>query len=216
MSGPYTLFDRPKDLARFKEFLTARGCDVLAPTNPYELLRFKAAGRTNVAYTSARGKLSIVGPDMGPAAASFANGQAWTPAGENREQRMGTSKKRAIVKRLLERDGPCCFYCPHPLSEEDRTVEHLVPIAHGGTNRIGNMALSHAACNLEAGHLSVFEKIRLRESKRAKDNAWPTATPSPGRPAGSARPQDDGGAPSSPKAARPRPWPCSTPRGMKR
>ena len=164
--GAYTLFDKPADVERFKAFLSSRGCDVLAPTNPYELIRFKAAGRTNVAYTNSKGRLSIVGPDLGPAAASFANGQAWLPAGETREARVGSGKRRAIIRRLLERDGAGCFYCAQPLHDDDRTVEHLVPIAHGGTNRIGNMALCHAACNLEAGHLSVFEKIRLRESKR--------------------------------------------------
>lgn len=168
MTGAYALFDAPKQIGRFKEFLTARGCDVLAPTNPYELLRFKAAGRTNVVYRSERGKMSVVGPDVGPAAASFQNGQSWTPAGEKREHRMSTGKRRAIIKRLAERDGPGCFYCPDPLPEDDRTVEHLVSLAHGGTNRIGNLCLAHPACNAEAGHLSVFEKIKLREAKRAK------------------------------------------------
>lgn len=170
MTGAYALFDEDRQLARFKEFLTARGCDVLAPTNPYEVIRFKAAGRTNVVYRSERGKMSVVGPDIGPAAASFKNGQSWTPAGESRERRMGTGKKRATLRRLIERDGSGCFYCSHPTTEDDRTVEHLVPIAHGGTNRIGNLCLAHAACNLEAGHLSVFEKIKLRETKRAKEN----------------------------------------------
>jgi len=43
-------------LEAFKAFLSARGCEVMVPTNPYEILRFKRHGRTNVVYRKGSGK----------------------------------------------------------------------------------------------------------------------------------------------------------------
>lgn len=59
----------------------------------------------------------------------------------------------------------CCFLCWEALGE-DVTVEHLVPVSQGGTNHIGNKVLAHAECNQKMGHLSVMEKIRMREAIR--------------------------------------------------
>lgn len=166
MTGAFTLFDSPKRIEGFKAFLTARGCDVLAPTNEWELLRFKAAGRTNVVYTNSKRGIAVVGPDIAPAAASFVNGQSWKPAGAARKDALNSRRRRVLVARLIERDGTNCFCCGKPLGD-DATVEHLVSQAHGGPSRIGNLALAHAECNQAGGHLSVIEKIKLREQMHA-------------------------------------------------
>jgi 5-methylcytosine-specific restriction endonuclease McrA len=83
-----------------------------------------------------------------------------------------TYKKGLLARHkqnLIRRDGLLCFYCGEQESKRARdfrfTVEHLIPVAHGGHNAIENLALAHAICNEEAGSLSVMEKIKLRESK---------------------------------------------------
>lgn len=165
--GAYTLFDKPKQLQRFKAFLASNGCDILAPTNEWEILRFKAAGRTNIAYTSSRGRLSIVGRDLQDAASAFFASKPWRPAGEDdRPAKLRPKRRTATYKALIVRDGPGCFYCGKTMGE-DWTIEHLIPQTHGGNSRVGNLALAHYRCNADAGHLSVMEKIRLRESKQA-------------------------------------------------
>ena len=65
----------------------------------------------------------------------------------------------------MARDGDNCFFCRKPLAG-DLTVEHLVALAHGGPNHISNLVCAHAACNHEAGHLSVAEKVALALAKR--------------------------------------------------
>lgn len=63
---------------------------------------------------------------------------------------------------LIARDGNECFFCLSPLGQL-KSVEHLVPVAHGGPNHISNKFLAHPDCNRAAGHLSAPEKIRIRE-----------------------------------------------------
>lgn len=59
---------------------------------------------------------------------------------------------------LLARDGPTCHLCsesvdpdlrsPHPRSG---TVDHLVPIALGGSHSLDNVRLAHRSCNISRG-----------------------------------------------------------------
>jgi 5-methylcytosine-specific restriction endonuclease McrA len=51
------------------------------------------------------------------------------------------------------------------------TIEHLVPVAHGGPNHLSNCFLAHKRCNAAAGTLSAAEKVRLRDAMRAKRRA---------------------------------------------
>ncbi|PTR06400.1 MULTISPECIES: HNH endonuclease [unclassified Novosphingobium] len=143
--------------------VVAAGGERLAPTNPYEVARFRTLYGVGVIYRNARGK------------------QTWTPEAEMAQDhikakkgslapvvvvnRAGQAQRRSAVLRILERDGGDCFFCGLPLAD-DVTLEHLVPIAHGGPNHISNLVCAHAACNLEAGHLSVAEKVALAVCKR--------------------------------------------------
>jgi hypothetical protein len=55
-----------------------------------------------------------------------------------------------------------CFYCSLRL-RGDETWEHLVARAHGGSNRISNLRVTHAACNSLVGTLPVSVKLALSE-----------------------------------------------------
>lgn len=156
------LFD-PKRVDGFKAFLTACGCDVLEPTNEWEVIRFRAGRRLNVIYRSKRGDYSLVGDDITPALTSFRTGIEWRPV--PRGKRKSGRRRANLIATLLKRDGEDCFFCGKPLGA-DITVEELIPIASGGARNLANAALAHADCNKKAGHLSVVEKVRLREQMR--------------------------------------------------
>jgi len=148
-----------KKLPAIKNFLTARGAQVLDPTNEFEVLRFKAGSDTGVVYAKATGQLTIP-PLAGRALNAYLNqhtdkwrAQVPTPR---------KSRSNPVMQRLLKRDGDGCFLCRRPLGD-DMTIEHLVPLASGGPNHIANLALAHSDCNLRMGHLSVMEKVALRE-----------------------------------------------------
>ena len=88
----------------FITWLRREGAEVLAPTNPYEIARFRAHGGTHVVYTGRRGVSS--------------EGFAWTCFNafvENRHVNMGITKKQRngtlrTKCALLERDGDLCFF----------------------------------------------------------------------------------------------------------
>jgi hypothetical protein len=145
-------------LPAFREFLTARGAEVLEPTNEWEVVRFRAAGMTAIVYTNSRGGITADRVAR-QAMDAFVSGGTWSAG-------VATARVRrpADVRALLARDGDRCFLCREPLGE-DISVEHLVPVAVGGPNHLANKALAHGRCNLRMGHLSVMEKIALREKE---------------------------------------------------
>ena len=141
-----------KGLTAFKKRLIEAGGELLGPTNPYEVLRFRTAKGVGVIYSGRRGETW--------------NAEA-IAARDHLDQKLGSlapvavrgrRNDRATVSALLNRDGDACFFCANPLGG-DITVEHLVAVAHGGPNHISNLFLAHAPCNSEAGHKSAPEKI---------------------------------------------------------
>lgn len=145
-----------KRLDPLRSFLTARGAEVLEPTNEWELLRFRADRITHVVFTNKRGTLSA-NERTKHIINCFSAGKPWTAGVATPRRHHGTDERA-----LLKRDGDSCFLCRRPLGD-DVTIEHLVPVVHGGANHIANKALAHAGCNMRMGHMSVMEKIALRE-----------------------------------------------------
>lgn len=55
-------------------------------------------------------------------------------------------------KLVLWQRNPTCFYCKGLIDNwEISTIEHMVPLSKGGSNRNDNLALSHLECNQERG-----------------------------------------------------------------
>ncbi|MDP9652049.1 HNH endonuclease [Paraburkholderia caledonica] len=152
--------------AKFEAFLTERGAQILQPTNEWELLRFKTSRGTSVVYCNAKGGITPTG-ESDKAWAAFEKNGAWRGAPAPKKRQTGREKTLPLFNALLKRDGAGCFYCGGDTSEEDRSLEHLVAIAHGGPNHLSNLVLAHRKCNSQAGHLSVMEKIRARETNRS-------------------------------------------------
>lgn len=156
-----TLAKLTKCRANFEEFLTARGAQILQPTNEWEVLRFKSSKGVSIIYRNARDGLTFTGESM-TAWNSFGNGGSWR-AMRATKRAAGTKKTAPLMSAVLKRDGPDCFYCFKPTTESNRSIEHLVSTTHGGPNHLSNLVLAHRKCNSMAGHLSAMEKIRLRE-----------------------------------------------------
>lgn len=52
---------------------------------------------------------------------------------------------------VLSRDQQACVYCTTALSEENFVLDHLVPVAKGGTNRKHNLVAACEVCNRRRG-----------------------------------------------------------------
>jgi hypothetical protein len=152
----YTLKQVTGKLPALKDWLAARGAEILVPTNEWEVLRFKSGSSTGIVYKNARGEITTQAAATAALKAFFGGG-SWSAGVATKR-----ASKQVNVRALLDRDGDRCFLCGLPLGE-DITRDHLVPVAHGGPNHISNLVLMHMKCNSAAGHLSAMEKIQMRE-----------------------------------------------------
>lgn len=162
-----------KKWKRFKIWLEARGSEVRATSNPYEVARFTTPEGVGVVYRNAGNSISAWTGGADSAFIAFLDNAPWRAI--PKPVRRGSNANRHRLATLLERDGNECFYCGGlmaPKGEaanpgDEMTIEHLCSVTHGGPNSIANEALAHSRCNAEAGNLSVVQKVRLREAKRA-------------------------------------------------
>lgn len=139
----------------FKSWLVANGAEILQNTNDFEVIRFRANDKLSIIYKGRRG-YTLTG-QAEKAYACFLNARSWSGTNKN------IARNNVDVRTLIERDGDCCFYCFKPMTDDELTREHLLSKVHGGRNHIANEVLAHKSCNRQAGHLSVMEKIKIRE-----------------------------------------------------
>lgn len=71
--------------------------------------------------------------------------------------------RRFFIEQWVEFYGYHCAYCT-VYCEENRTVDHIIPISKGGRNQFINMVLSCRKCNEEKGDklLSEFRTLMLQ------------------------------------------------------
>lgn len=73
--------------------------------------------------------------------------------------------------------GGRCEMCGKPLSIYEFTIDHIMPISHGGTNDINNLACTCKACNTLKGHTAPDEfnqritSILLYQVEKKRNNS---------------------------------------------
>jgi 5-methylcytosine-specific restriction endonuclease McrA len=50
-----------------------------------------------------------------------------------------------------------CFYCSRELTEEEKTVDHKLPVSKGGTNEITNLVICCQTCNSKKSNQTAEE-----------------------------------------------------------
>lgn len=167
----------------FLAFIAANGAEVGTPTNPYEVVRYRAYWRgtsttsVHIVYAKDNGLLTWTGGSLGHYRA-FLDGapmeelpgsrQSEGSQSKPQEQRLPKPKPRkrtASRSALLARDGDECWFCGEPMGA-DCTIEHLVPKSKGGANSLANYALAHQRCNADAANKPLVEKIAMRAKLR--------------------------------------------------
>jgi hypothetical protein len=152
------------DIKAFKAWLTDCGAVLVPPTSQWEVLRAQTCDGVQVVYRNAK-EVETWPEPLIVAREAFKSGNRMSLSPDLKARK----RLRHLVEQLAERDGLWCWFCEIGfLSSESAeiTVEHLVPKAHGGPNHPSNLVLACGACNKAAGHLSVAEKVLLRDKKR--------------------------------------------------
>lgn len=58
------------------------------------------------------------------------------------------------------------------MPEDDRTIEHLLPKAKGGSNALENLALTPGNCNRLLGDKTLGEKHEMRRQVQSGTLPW--------------------------------------------
>lgn len=65
--------------------------------------------------------------------------------------RLHGERRQRKLAALRKRDGDWCYYCRKALGRGSMTIDHVLPIYHGGTNVLENLVISCVACNMKKG-----------------------------------------------------------------
>lgn len=66
-------------------------------------------------------------------------------------------RKRAWKRAAIRDCGQRCVYCARSLELSEATLDHVHPLAHGGTNDPGNLVAACAPCNRMKGDMLPLE-----------------------------------------------------------
>ncbi len=139
---------------KFKTYLQASGAVLLEPTNPHEVVRFRTINGVSVVYTGRRGYTFT-----GEAAEAY---DQMLTKGPWRIEPHGAKVKRRKLAELIQRDGKRCWYCDDETTDENRTIEHILSVIHGGSNNMANFVIACEPCNKAVGSMTVREKVDYR------------------------------------------------------
>lgn len=71
-----------------------------------------------------------------------------SPSSERGTRYIKASERRAIRANLFAAQGGYCALCGDEMEYESAQIDHIIPVALGGTNRFNNLQLAHGPCNM--------------------------------------------------------------------
>lgn len=74
-------------------------------------------------------------------------------SGRKRARAAGVTRVDYVDRQeIIDRDKQICHLCGERVEEvSDIHLDHVIPIARGGSHSASNLAVAHAACNLRKG-----------------------------------------------------------------
>lgn len=82
------------------------------------------------------------------------------------EYQQGTLQGYEVREYLLQRHNHTCAYCDGLSKDQILNIEHIIPRAKGGTNRINNLVIACRTCNEDKG--AIHPKIWMEQCGKKK------------------------------------------------
>lgn len=70
---------------------------------------------------------------------------------------------------IYMRDLGCCVWCTAPIETEQRTLDHVTPRAHGGTDSTRNLVTACLTCNSARGAKTLLQFARETGRRHSLD-----------------------------------------------
>lgn len=69
------------------------------------------------------------------------------------------NRRATTYKMIAKRNGGTvpCYCCGKHVTQAKATLEHVIPLSHGGTNDMDNLSISHRYCNQARGNAMPVE-----------------------------------------------------------
>jgi len=81
-------------------------------------------------------------------------------------------KQQKIRQRVIQRDGLICCFCDKELTEEELTLDHLVPVSFRGAFIYSNLSVACSPCNNKRGNRNFFEVAAAHKFNLAKTQRY--------------------------------------------
>ena len=95
----------------------------------------------------------------------FDTQQMVNPEISGTEYQQGTLAGYEVREYLLEKWGRCCAYCD--ATERPLQLDHIVPRARGGSDRVSNLTLACETCNQRKGERDVRDFLARQPQRLA-------------------------------------------------
>lgn len=70
----------------------------------------------------------------------------------SRRARMAGAEREAVSRQeIIKRDNATCYLCGRVCSDADIHLDHIIPLAKGGSHTADNLAVACATCNVRKG-----------------------------------------------------------------
>jgi 5-methylcytosine-specific restriction endonuclease McrA len=82
----------------------------------------------------------------------------------------GRTRVAGVVRRteIIQRDGSTCYLCNKSLAISEVELDHLIPVAQGGTSEAVNLAVACRWCNRSRGaRLSILQILKRNQNRSA-------------------------------------------------
>lgn len=76
---------------------------------------------------------------------------------------------------IAETSGEVCAICGQPMSDWEKTLDHIKPLSRGGSNKNSNLRYVHEKCNKLKGNLldkEMYQMTTRIDAKQAYENPW--------------------------------------------
>lgn len=75
-------------------------------------------------------------------------------------------RRRRKLAACLQLQGGRCWYCERPVPADVATLDHLIPVSHGGRNNISNVVAACQWCNNKRGQQNPVKfQAKVRSGK---------------------------------------------------